>query len=63
MCMIDFFYKVSQIVRILNEHTDALQWIDDTTAGIQDSLDDVTKMHHVFRRDQERSLRLMFKPT
>jgi len=53
---------VSQILRILNEHTDTLQWLDDQSAEIKESLDEVGKFHEFFRRDQERSLRLMFKP-
>jgi len=52
---------VSQILSILNEHTDALQWVEDNTNGVKKTLDEVSKMHQMFRKDHERSLRMMFQ--
>jgi nuclear pore complex protein Nup62 len=52
---------VSQIMKILNEHTDALQWIEDTSNVTKKHLDEVSKVHKAFRQDQEKSLRGMFK--
>jgi len=52
---------VTQILTILNEHTDALQWVEDSSNAIRKQLDDVSKMHQMFRKDQERSLKMMFQ--
>ncbi|CAL8078146.1 unnamed protein product [Orchesella dallaii] len=52
---------VSQILRILNEHTDALQWVEDNANAVRKSLDDVSKQHQVAKKEHERSLRTMFK--
>ncbi|CAG7837935.1 unnamed protein product [Allacma fusca] len=52
---------VSQIMKILNEHTDALQWIEDNSNVTKKHLDEVSKVHKAFRQDQEKSLRGMFK--
>jgi len=52
---------VTQILTILNEHTDALQWVEDSSNTIRKQLEDVSKMHQMFRKDQERSLKMMFQ--
>ncbi|ODM97189.1 Nuclear pore glycoprotein p62 [Orchesella cincta] len=52
---------VSQILRILNEHTDALQWVEDNANAVRKSLDNVSKQHQVAKKEHERSLRTMFK--
>jgi len=51
---------VAQILRILNEHTDALQWVEDNASRAKVQLDEVAKMHALYRKDHERSLRAMF---
>lgn len=46
---------------ILNEHTDALQWVEDISNDVQKELENVTRMHQLFKKDQARSLSKMFQ--
>ncbi|XP_039276369.1 nuclear pore glycoprotein p62 [Nilaparvata lugens] len=46
---------VIQIGHILNAHMNSLQWVDDHVIQIQNKLDEVTKLHDVHRRENERS--------
>ena len=48
-------------MKILNEHTDALQWIEDNSNTLKKQLEEVSEVHKAFRQDQEKSLRGMFK--
>lgn len=50
-----------QILTILNEHTDALQWVEDLTNDVKKELEGVTKTHQLFKKDQETSLKRMFQ--
>ncbi|GLV40583.1 Nucleoporin 62kD [Carabus blaptoides fortunei] len=52
---------VAQIGRILNAHMNSLQWIDRNTAQISTFLDQISKMHDVHRRDNERSFHLTYE--
>lgn len=52
---------VSQIGRILNAHMNSLQWIDRNTTQISTLLDQITKMHDMHRRDNERSFHLTYE--
>lgn len=45
---------VIQIGHILNAHMNSLQWVDDHVIQIQNKLDEVTKLHDVHRRENER---------
>jgi len=59
--VVDRHDPVAHILKIMNEHTDTLQWMEDNAAQVKVSLDDVSKMNEVFRRDHERNMRIMFK--
>jgi len=52
---------VAHILKIMNEHTDTLQWMEDNASQVKQSLEDVSKMNQTFRRDHERSIRIMYK--
>lgn len=52
---------VAQIGRILNAHMNSLQWIDRNTAQITTLLDQISKMHDMHRRDNERSFHLTYE--
>ncbi|OXA45743.1 nuclear pore glycoprotein p62 [Folsomia candida] len=52
---------IYQILTILNEHTDALQWVEDISNDVQKELENVTRMHQLFKKDQARSLSKMFQ--
>jgi len=52
---------MSQIMKILNEHTDALQWIEDNSNVLKKSIDEIADTHKAFRQDHEKSLRGMFR--
>ncbi|XP_064384254.1 nuclear pore glycoprotein p62-like isoform X2 [Halichondria panicea] len=47
----------TQIVRILNAHTDSLGWIDHEAALLRKKVDDVAKVTDYHRREQEHSFR------
>ncbi|XP_066995442.2 nuclear pore glycoprotein p62 [Anabrus simplex] len=51
---------IVQIGRILNAHMNSLQWIDQNTTLIQTQLDQVVKLHDVYRRENERSFHLTY---
>nr|CAG4650535.1 EOG090X0EZJ [Sida crystallina] len=51
------FDPISKIARILNAHTDALQWAESNCTGLQRKLDDVGRALEQQRRDQDRSFR------
>lgn len=49
-----------QIGKILNAHMNSLQWIESSTSGITNRLDEISKMHDALRKDNERSFRLTY---
>lgn len=49
-----------QIGKILNAHMNSLQWIESSTSGIANRLEDIGKMHDTLRKDNERSFRLTY---
>ena len=49
--------QISKIARILNAHTDALQWAESNCTALQRKLDDVNRALEQQRRDQDRSFR------
>lgn len=49
---------VVQIGKILNAHMSSLQWIESTTTGITNKLDNISKMQDTLKRDNDRSFRL-----
>lgn len=49
--------QFTQIVRILNAHTDSLGWIDHEAALLRKKVDDVAKVTDYHRREQEHSFR------
>ncbi|PSN39248.1 Nuclear pore glycoprotein p62 [Blattella germanica] len=51
---------IVQIGRILNAHMNSLQWIDQNTALIATHLEQVSKLHDVHRRENERSFHLTY---
>lgn len=51
---------IVQIGRILNAHMNSLQWVETSTAKINNKLDDVNRMYDTLRRNTERSLRLTY---
>ncbi|KAJ9578658.1 hypothetical protein L9F63_005148 [Diploptera punctata] len=51
---------IVQIGRILNAHMNSLQWIDQNTALIASHLEQVSKLHDVHRRENERSFHLTY---
>ncbi|XP_075217684.1 nucleoporin 62 isoform X2 [Lycorma delicatula] len=52
---------IVQIGRILNAHMNSLQWIDEHILQIQNKLDEVSKLHDIHRRENERSFRLTYE--
>jgi len=52
---------VSQILKILNEHTDTLQWLNDNVDTAQECLEDVDRTHRAFRENQEQAIRAIFQ--
>ena len=46
-----------QIGKILNAHMDSLQYIESNTSLVSTRLDDISKMHHALRKDNDRSFR------
>lgn len=48
---------ISMIARILNAHTDALQWAETNCTTLQRKMDDINQTLEQQRRDQERSYR------
>ncbi|KAK4885126.1 hypothetical protein RN001_001397 [Aquatica leii] len=44
---------VSQIGRILNAHMNSLQWIDRNTSQISAHLDEISKMHDMYKKNHE----------
>jgi predicted P-loop ATPase/GTPase len=53
-------FQIVQIGRILNAHMNSLQWIDQNTALIATHLEQVSKLHDVHRRENERSFHLTY---
>ncbi len=49
--------QIAKIARILNAHTDSLQWAESSCTGLQRKLDDVARGLEQQRRDQDRSFR------
>ena len=49
--------QFTQIVSILNAHTDSLGWIDHEAALLRKKVDDVAKVTDYHRREQEHSFR------
>uniref|UniRef100_A0A182SLU7 Nucleoporin NSP1-like C-terminal domain-containing protein n=1 Tax=Anopheles maculatus TaxID=74869 RepID=A0A182SLU7_9DIPT len=49
-----------QIGKILNAHMNSLQWIETSTTGITNRLEEINKMHETLRKDNERSFRLTY---
>ncbi|XP_049289242.1 nuclear pore glycoprotein p62 [Anopheles funestus] len=49
-----------QIGKILNAHMNSLQWIESSTTGITNRLEEINKMHETLRKDNERSFRLTY---
>ncbi|XP_058464231.1 nuclear pore glycoprotein p62 [Malaya genurostris] len=49
-----------QIGKILNAHMNSLQWIESSTSGITNRLEEIGKMHDTLRKDNERSFRLTY---
>ncbi|XP_062555325.1 nuclear pore glycoprotein p62 [Armigeres subalbatus] len=49
-----------QIGKILNAHMNSLQWIETSTSGITNRLEEISKMHDALRKDNERSFRLTY---
>lgn len=49
-----------QIGKILNAHMNSLQWIESSTSGITNRLEEIGKMHDALRKDNERSFRLTY---
>lgn len=49
-----------QIGKILNAHMNSLQWIESSTSGIANRLEEIGKMHDTLRKDNERSFRLTY---
>jgi len=49
--------QINKIARILNAHTDSLQWAESSCTGLQRKLDAVANGLEQQRRDQERSFR------
>lgn len=50
-------YQIAKIARILNAHTDSLQWAESSCTALQRKLDDVGRGLEQQRRDQDRSFR------
>ncbi|XP_045024095.1 LOW QUALITY PROTEIN: nuclear pore glycoprotein p62-like [Daphnia magna] len=48
---------IAKIARILNAHTDSLQWAESSCTALQRKLDDVGRGLEQQRRDQDRSFR------
>lgn len=51
---------IIQIGKILNAHMSSLQWIEQSTEGINNRLEEISKMHDTIRKDNERSIRLTY---
>lgn len=51
---------IVQIGKILDAHMNSLQWIDEHILQIQNKLDEVSKLHDLHRRENERSFRLTY---
>lgn len=49
-----------QIGRILNAHMNSLQWIDQNTTQLATQIEQVSKLHDVLRRENERSFHLTY---
>lgn len=54
-------FQIVQIGKILNAHMNSLQWIDEHILQIQNKLDEVSKLHDLHRRENERSFRLTYE--
>lgn len=48
--------NVSQIVKILNAHLTSLQWIDSTTATMQNKIQEISKLQEKIERDHQQTL-------
>lgn len=51
---------IVQIGRILNAHLNSMQWIETSTSLIGSKLDDITKVHEIIKRDNEKTMRRYF---
>lgn len=51
---------IIQIGKILNAHMSSLQWIEQSTEGINNRLEEISKIHDTIRKDNERSIRLTY---
>lgn len=49
-----------QIGKILNAHMNTLSWIESSTSTSASKLDEISKMHEVLKRGNERSFRLTY---
>lgn len=49
-----------QIGRILNAHMNSLQWIDENTTQLATQIEQVSKLHDILRRENERSFHLTY---
>lgn len=56
-CLLLIFRQIAKIARILNAHTDSLQWAESSCTALQRKLDDVGRGLEQQRRDQDRSYR------
>ena len=52
--------QISQVVSVMNEHTDMLAWVDEATESMKVNLEALTKAQRDCRQNQEHSIRLMF---
>jgi len=43
---------MTQIAKILNSHMDSLQWVDQSSAGLQKRVEDVSRLMEARKRDQ-----------
>jgi hypothetical protein len=55
------FIQVSQIVRVMNEHTDTLQWIEDKTESVKNAVQNVIKGHKEFKKEHEYAVQCLLK--
>ena len=53
--------QISQIVRVMNEHTNSLQWIDENSEAMKQRLESLSKLNKDCRKDHERTVQYMFK--
>ncbi|XP_049787053.1 nuclear pore glycoprotein p62 isoform X2 [Schistocerca cancellata] len=49
-----------QIGRILNAHMNSLQWIDENTTQLATQIEQVSKLHDILKRENERSFHLTY---